>query len=92
LMYPKKKRKSRGVRSGKQGGQVIGPPLPIHFLGNLQFKKSISSLWKFGGTLSCWNSVPSGHSLRIDMRNSSKLSRSLHQSQCNSSMHLGFSI
>jgi L-asparaginase II len=69
---------------------VIGPPLSIHFSGNLQFKKSVSSLWKFGGSLSCWNSVPSGHSLKIDMRNSSKLSRSLHQSRCNSGIHLGF--
>jgi hypothetical protein len=40
LMYPQKK-KSRSVRSGERGGQVIGPPLPIHFSGNL-----LEEMWR----------------------------------------------
>jgi hypothetical protein len=57
---PQKKKNSRGVRSDKRGGRVIGPPLLIHFSGNLQFKKTGISLWKCGGTPSCWNSMSSG--------------------------------
>jgi hypothetical protein len=37
------KEKSR-VRSGKHDDLVIGLPLPIHSSGNLQFKKSVTSL------------------------------------------------
>jgi hypothetical protein len=48
LMYRQRK-ESRGVRSGERGGQVIGQPLPIHFSGNLRFKKSVTSLCKCGG-------------------------------------------
>jgi hypothetical protein len=33
LIYPPKE--STGVRTGERGGQVIGPPLPIYFSGNL---------------------------------------------------------
>jgi hypothetical protein len=47
------KENMKGLRSGEQGGQVIGPPLPTHVSGNLQFKKSITSLWKCEGAASC---------------------------------------
>jgi hypothetical protein len=58
------KRRSCGVRSGEPGGQVRGPLLPIHFFGNVRFKKRV--------TTSCWNSMSSGPSpSKTHMKNSS---------------------
>jgi hypothetical protein len=37
LDVPRKKN-LKGVRAGELGGQGIGPPLPVHFSGNLRFK------------------------------------------------------
>jgi hypothetical protein len=47
------------VRSGEQGGQVIGSYLPIDFCGKFLLK-SITCLWKCGGALPDWNRVSSG--------------------------------
>lgn len=58
-IYPKKI-KSREVKSGERGGQVIGQPLPIHFFRKLRFKKSATSLWNSGGASLCWNCMSSG--------------------------------
>jgi len=52
LMYPYRK-KSSGERSGLQGGQGIGPPLPIRASGNLSFKMSVTKQLKWGGAPSC---------------------------------------
>jgi len=51
-MYPHRK-KSSGERSGLQGGQGIGPPLPFQASGNLSFKTSVTKLLKWGGAPSC---------------------------------------
>jgi len=51
LMYPHRK-KSSGERSGFQGGQGIGPPLPIQASGNLSFKTSFTKQMKSEGALS----------------------------------------
>jgi hypothetical protein len=81
LIYYQKK-KLRGVRWGERHGQVIGLSLPILFFGNLWFKKSLTSLWKCGCALTCWNSMPSGPPFsKIGMRNSSSMSE-YTMSQC----------
>jgi hypothetical protein len=36
LTCPKKKKNSRGVKSGERGGQMLGPPLSVCFHGNLR--------------------------------------------------------
>jgi hypothetical protein len=45
LHVPQKK-KSNGVKSGEQGGQVIGPPRPSHLLANISSKYSRTTLVK----------------------------------------------
>jgi hypothetical protein len=45
--------------SVKLGDQLTGPRPSIHFCGNLQFKKSVTSSWKCGSAPSCWNSISS---------------------------------
>jgi hypothetical protein len=71
LMCPKKKIfKENMVRRSRW--PVVGPPLPIHFSGNFRFKDFVTSLWKCGGTPSCWNGVSTGLcSYKVGMRNSS---------------------
>lgn len=60
--------------SAKLGGQLIGPHLPIHFSGNLQFKKCVTSSWKCGSAPFVGTAYHEDTS-RIGMWNSSKLSR-----------------
>jgi hypothetical protein len=64
------KRKNQG-KCRPTGWPRKGPHLPIHFLGNMRFKKSVTSLWKCGVSPSCWNSMSSGPSSKPGMRNSS---------------------
>jgi hypothetical protein len=53
-MYVKEKIKgSEKLRSGELGGQVIGPPLSVHFSGNLLFKNTVSFVWKSGDDSFC---------------------------------------
>ncbi|GBN98339.1 hypothetical protein AVEN_166336-1 [Araneus ventricosus] len=57
LLYPQKKKKSRGVRSGLHAGHRIGPSRPIHELGNLSLKTSRTDREKRGGTPSCMKTM-----------------------------------
>jgi hypothetical protein len=47
---------SNGVKSGDLGGQAVGP-LPTQRLGKFSSRNLVTSLWKLGGSLSCWNTV-----------------------------------
>jgi hypothetical protein len=57
-----KRKNPRAVKSGKQGGQVIGLHLPMHLPRNLLFKTYITSFWKCGGAQSCWTGMSSASS------------------------------
>jgi hypothetical protein len=46
-----------GVKSGERGGQVIGPPRPIHLLPNVSSKYSQATLVQCAGAPTCWNHI-----------------------------------
>ena len=53
LTYPHEK-KSRGVVSGKLGGQGVGPSLPVNLFGNVASKNRRTCEPQCGGAPSCW--------------------------------------
>jgi hypothetical protein len=67
LMYPQEK--SMDVKSGHRGGQLIGPPLPIHRPGNRLSREVRTMAQKLAGAPSCWAMRPSTSATSYKMVN-----------------------
>jgi hypothetical protein len=75
ILQAPQKEKIKEKKPGEKCGQEILPTWTINFSMNLQYK-AITSPWKCGATLSCWNRMSSGpSSSEIHTRNFSNMSR-----------------
>jgi hypothetical protein len=59
------KKWSSGMRSGLFGGQIFGPLLPFHCLGNIAFSMWQTRRQKWGRALSCCKSTATIFSLSV---------------------------
>jgi hypothetical protein len=55
-MYPRERNQMESSQ-GERGGQVIGPPRPIHLFAKVPSKYSRTSLVQCAGAPSCWNQI-----------------------------------